>query len=738
MLPTFSTDLLRSFEALPGMYLILSPELYILTASNAYCSAVTKIRSEIRGKYIFEVFPIREDEAEELRIDYSLSKVIETRKSHYLPIIRFDGPGIQEKSNIDAYYWQSSNHPVFDDNGELFYIIHQIEAVNERLGRFFMQAPAGICILDGPDFVFELVNPHYQELFPDRELKGRKLMAALPELKNTPIPKMIEHVFNTGDPFEGREMLIPLARTKNGPIEERYFNFIYQARLNIHGNIDGVMVFVFEVTEVVLNRLKDRERENRFKFLLNAVPQQVWTARPDGQLDYVNEVVSQDFGRSIVDIVGSGWQSFIHPDDLPDCLSQWMESLTHGSEYMVEFRLLFADGTYKWHLARAIPFIEHGQITLWLGTNTNIEFQKTNERRKDEFLSIASHELKTPLTSIKAFNQLMLRANDVASMQDHLEKSSENIVRLEKLIDDLLDVTKITAGKMQYNMEEFDFHSIVEDVVSGAKLLAIHHDLILESNEQTLFYGDRFRLEQVLHNFLNNAIKYSPDGKKIIINSKVDKENLIVSIQDFGIGIPKHEISRLFERYYRVDNTVMRFEGLGLGLFIASEILKRHRGNFWLESEEGVGSTFFFKLPISNYDLMPVKERPDFYQDESVIIKYNKQFERLELDWLGHQNIKTVKQGCLKTLEMILRFKVKKILNNNTNVVGSWSDASEWVGAIFYPMMEKKGIHSIAWVYSSNAFSQLSANKSVDVATGNISTQFFVDFDEAHKWINSR
>ncbi len=963
MQSTYSADLLRSFETLPGMYLILSKELEILTASNAYCAAVAKQRAEIIGKYIFDVFPIRKNEAKELRVDYSLSQVIATGKPHYLPIIRFDGPGISKNTNSKACYWQSSNHPVVNDDGKLHYIIHQVEEVSERiiaeerlkdglkiqtelaakssqlskrlekllseiparmatlagpnfvyeyinsrystvlegrdiigkpilealpelkghplidclkavyktgvtfegyeicvplskkkdgplvntyfnlayqarydedgevngilsfayditelvnarkileekeqdllnlneevqaineelnaaneelvesneeliltkatlenlnvtlddqvklrtkeltiaqieserqrerLGRFFMQAPAGICILDGPDLIFELVNPHYQALFPGRQLIGKKLIDALPELVDTPILKMIERVFKTGDPFDGHEMLIPLARTPNGPIEERYFNFIHQTRQDINGNTDGVMVFAFEVTEVVLNRLKEREREDRFKFLLNAIPQQVWTAKPNGQLDYVNEIVSQDFGRSIVDIVGSGWQTFIHPDDLQNCLAQWMDALIHGSEYMVEFRLLFADGTYKWHLARAVPLIEQGQITLWLGTNTNIEFQKINEQRKDEFLSIASHELKTPLTSIKAFNQLLLRAKDVMSMQDHLKKSSDNIIRLEKLIDDLLDVTKITAGKMQYAMEEFNFESMVEDVVDGVKLIATHHELIVESNEQTVFYGDRFRLEQVLNNFLSNAIKYSPNGKKIIIKSQIEQENLIVSIQDFGIGIAKHEINRLFERYYRVDNTAMRFEGLGLGLFIASEILKRHKGNFWLDSEEGVGSTFFFRLPISNYDLIPIKEKPDLYQDENIIINYNKQFERLELDWIGHQNMKTVKHGCLKTLEMILRFKVTKILNNNSNVVGSWSDASEWVGTIFFPMMEKKGVHSVAWIYSSNAFSQLSANKSVDVATANITTQFFTTYQEAEKWINTR
>jgi PAS domain S-box-containing protein len=622
MLPSYSADFLRTFETLPGMYLVLSSELCILTASNNYCDVLSKSRNSIIGKHVFDVFPIR-DEPEELRIDYSLKQVIATGKSHYLPVIRFDGHDFKESQKIR--YWQSSNHPVFNEDGSIYYLIHQVEEVSEQI-----------------------------------------------------------------------------------------------------------------IAEAALNQSKEREREDRFKFLLNAIPQQVWTAKADGELDYVNEVVCNDFGRSISYIVGSGWQTFVHPDDLPHCLTRWMDALSNGTEYMVEFRLLFANGIYKWHLARALPLIEQGRITLWLGTNTNIDFQKTNEKRKDEFLSIASHELKTPLTSIKAFNQLMLRANDPREIQQHSKKSSDNIVRLEKLIDDLLDVTKITAGKMQYNMEKFNFDGMVEDVIESFKLIALHHEVILENNEPAVYRGDHFRLEQVLNNFLSNAVKYSPSGKKIIVNSRNEQDNLVVSIQDFGIGIAKQDVDRLFERYYRADNTAMRFEGLGLGLFIASEILKRHKGNFWLESEEGVGSTFYFRLPIYSQNLSPVREKNEFYQDETIIINYNKEANRLELDWIGHQNMETVKHGCLKTLEMILRFKITKILNNNIRVVGSWSDASEWVGMVFFPMMEKKGIHSVAWIYSPNAFSQLSAKKSVDVAVGNIVTQFFTSFEEAEGWINKR
>lgn len=226
------------------------------------------------------------------------------------------------------------------------------------------------------------------------------------------------------------------------------------------------------------------------------------------------------------------------------------------------------------------------------------EVKKLNTK-KDEFLSIASHELKTPLTSIKALNQLMRRTQDPAKFAEFLGKSAENIQRLEKLVNNLLDVTKINAGKMQYDMQPFDFGQMLKESIQSVQHTTTTHEIILNADLEVAFTGDRMRLEQVINSLLTNAIKYSPGGKKVLVNAKVEEGNVTVSVQDFGIGIPKDHLSRLFERFFRADNTAMRFEGLGLGLFISSEILKQHMGDFWIESEPGEGSTFYFRLPVN-------------------------------------------------------------------------------------------------------------------------------------------
>jgi PAS domain S-box-containing protein len=967
-------EMLRVFETLPQPYLILSPELYMLTASNVYLQLTNKTRVEIEEQYLFDVFPKMPDWASnEGGIAFSLHQVLETLQPHQLPVTRFDIPDRDSPQQLAERYWETSHTPVFDADGKICYIIHHTENVTERvlaeralkhsldketqaaatakrlrqqieklfdeipaqiaivtgpdmvyefinpryktdlfpnrevlgkplldalpevtgqpiwdilqhvyktgetvagqeinipladetggnvkdhyfnyvyqairddegkvvsvlsfkyditelvlakkhleqnekellalnsdlananaevqatneeiqsaneelhatneelfrtqesvlrlndeleerverrnielfnaqaeaarerdrLKRFFMQVPSGICVLDGPEMVFELVNPAYQQLFPGRDLLGKPIMEALPELDGTPIIDILKRVYYTGNTFEGKELLVPLARKPGGTIEDRYFNFIYQARYDGDGIVDGILVFAFELTETVLTRQKEKENEQRFRFLLNAMPQQVWTARPDGSLDYVNEVICDDFGQNMDQILGRSLQEFIHPDDRLVSSQKWKAALQNGNEFMVEFRLKFHDGQYIWHLARALPLIENGHIRLWLGTNTNIEIQKNNEQKKDEFLSIASHELKTPLTSIKAFNQLMQRTSDLQKLNGFIQKSAAHVLRLEKLINDLLDVTRINAGKMEYTMEPFSFLEMLKDSIESAQQATTSHQIILERADDVIYTGDRFRLEQVVNNLLSNAIKYSPEGKKVLVNCSVHADgSIIVSVEDFGIGIEEKDLMRLFDRYYRVDNTAMRFEGLGLGLFISAEILKRHNGSFWIESVPDKGSTFYFRLPPATAaKSLPVADSDTHYQDDSIVIKYNPGDHRLDVDWIGFHNLESVQRGCLKMLDMLKKNKVSKVLNSNIHVLGNWSEAADWGNTEWFPAMEKAGLRYFAWVYSPSVFSQLSARKSVDTLAGQVVIQFFTDVASAEEWITSK
>ena len=231
---------------------------------------------------------------------------------------------------------------------------------------------------------------------------------------------------------------------------------------------------------------------------------------------------------------------------------------------------------------------------------TDINDQRENEKKKDEFISIASHELKTPLTTIKAFFQIAVKEMDPGFKSYNLiDKASRQVNRMERLIGDLLDVSKINAGKMQYDEEDFDFQQVLKDAVDNVQEIFPAHKIVIENTVPAVLHGDRHRIEQVIVNLLINAVKYSPRADKVLIRAELSEGRLVVTIEDFGIGIDETHIGGLFDRFYRVDGS-HNYQGLGLGLFISSEIIKRHGGSISVKSEPGKGSAFTFQLPVAS------------------------------------------------------------------------------------------------------------------------------------------
>ncbi|MGF7077703.1 ATP-binding protein [Mucilaginibacter sp. UYCu711] len=242
--------------------------------------------------------------------------------------------------------------------------------------------------------------------------------------------------------------------------------------------------------------------------------------------------------------------------------------------------------------------------------NIELDFQEVEkekraeaEAKKDEFFNMVSHELKTPLTNIKAINQVMEKALDKSEKNyPFINSAGNSIKRLERLIEDLLDVTKINAGDIDLNITSFDLSEALTQSIATVQQISPKHVILLENNIGIIYSGDQFRIERVLINLLNNAIKFSPDADLVIVKATADLVEVTVSVQDFGIGIAKEDIDQLFNRFFRVSKTAMKFQGVGLGLYIAAEIIKRHRGHFTISSKLGKGSFFAFHLPLQTDD----------------------------------------------------------------------------------------------------------------------------------------
>jgi len=230
-----------------------------------------------------------------------------------------------------------------------------------------------------------------------------------------------------------------------------------------------------------------------------------------------------------------------------------------------------------------------------------IEHRKDLEKKKDEFISIASHELKTPLTSMRGYIQLLERLINKENNKDlkiYISKVSSQINKLGDLVSDLLDISNMESGKMKLNIRPFSFEDMLNNSVDNIQQIFPNHIIVRKGSANIIYPGDEMRLEQVIVNYLTNAIKYSPDKLEIEIESIVDENWLEVRVTDHGIGISKELQEQLFEKFFRVEESSNRFQGLGIGLFICQEIIQRHGGICGVESKLGEGSTFFFKLPL--------------------------------------------------------------------------------------------------------------------------------------------
>ncbi|HUQ84849.1 MAG TPA: PAS domain S-box protein [Candidatus Limnocylindrales bacterium] len=479
----------------------------------------------------------------------------------------------------------------------------EIENEQNKLTELFMQAPALIAILKEPQHIFELANPLYMQLVGMRDIVGKPIREALPELKGQGIYELLDSVYKTGKPYFGNEVLVKLDRKGDGKLEDSYFNFVYQASRNSKNKIDGILIYAIEVTEQVKARQLVEESEEKFRTLAENIPNLVWTANADGWIYWYNSRWYKYTGTKPAQMEGWGWKSVHHPDALPHVLKKWKESITTGEPFEMVFPIKGKDKKFRPFLTRVIPVKDKkGKIIKWFGTNTDISKQKELERQKDDFLGIASHELKTPVTSIKAYGQVLqtifTRKGDQKAVEQ-LQKMDAQINKLTNLIGDLLDVTKIQSGRLEFHEDYFDFNGLVGEVIDDLQLTTEKHKIKQELGKVKKVYADRERIGQVITNLISNAIKYSPHTKKIIVRTKKEKNKVTLSVEDFGVGIPKAKQDKVFKQFFRVSGPKLStFPGLGLGLYVSSEIIKREGGQIWVESQVGKGSTFYFNLPI--------------------------------------------------------------------------------------------------------------------------------------------
>src|SRR5690554_1003696 len=243
------------------------------------------------------------------------------------------------------------------------------------------------------------------------------------------------------------------------------------------------------------------------------------------------------------------------------------------------------------------------QLSLQAERARHYEEVKALNARKDEFIGLASHELKTPLTSVAGYLEILSRMVADEKSQLFLHKTRQQVKKISALVDDLLDVTKIESGKLPFSEERFDIRRVVEDVIELISHSNHAYQFVLNTEVDELFItGDPHRIEQVLTNLLTNAVRYSPGTDRVELLLSEEEECALIGVKDYGVGIPQDKLEEIFSRFYRVNETKSQASGLGLGLYLSQEIVSRHGGTIWAESQPGEGSVFWVRLPLKRRD----------------------------------------------------------------------------------------------------------------------------------------
>lgn len=350
------------------------------------------------------------------------------------------------------------------------------------------------------------------------------------------------------------------------------------------------------------------ERERLVELLAN-VPSIVWETWADSegneQVNFVSPYIKEMTGYTTEDWLSKPnfWLTITHPKDRKKAADELAEIYRQGQGGISRHRWLTKDNRTIWVESRSFVVKNSAGIPVGMrGVTLDVTEQMEEERRKDEFISIASHELKTPITSVKVFNHILkkiIAEDSDERVQTYLKRMDTQLNKLTMIINDLLDVTKIQSGRVSFNWEDSDLKKMVQEAVENHQTIHSHYRFGIDGDINGLVKIDRERINQVLVNLLSNAVKYSPRSTEVIVLLSQNDNEVVVGVKDFGIGIPQEHQNKIFSRFYRVQGSDDKtFPGLGIGLYICKQIIDRHQGKIWLESEAGSGSTFYFSLPV--------------------------------------------------------------------------------------------------------------------------------------------
>jgi PAS domain S-box-containing protein len=507
------------------------------------------------------------------------------------------------------------------------------ERAEAELSQVFEQAPVAICVLRGPEHVYEMVNPVYRGQLGPRDPVGRTVRQVLPELEEQGVVALLDQVYRTGQAFRAGEFRVTYDRAGDGRPEERFFNLVYHPLVDDGGAVRGVVTVSTEVTAQVRARRALEESERQFRTLAESIPQLAWMADETGSISWYNQRWYDYTGTTPEQMHGWGWRAVHHPDAVARVEARYRRAVEAGEPWEDTFPLRGADGAYRRFLSRALPVRDDaGRIVRWFGTNTDVEETlraqeartqalaeaqaartqaEEASRAKSVFLATMSHEIRTPINAVIGYADLLDMGlqgplNDGQSgYLDRIRASSQHLLGL---VNDVLDFAKIEAGQMGVVRERVSLRDAAADALAMVLPQGAARGIELGEvpcDPDAAYVGAPDRVRQILLNLLSNAIKFTRPGGRVTVRCWGDAEPLpgvhppqpgpyaCIEVEDTGIGIAPEHLARVFEPFTQVDETHTRETGgTGLGLAISRRFARLMGGELSARSRPGHGSVF--------------------------------------------------------------------------------------------------------------------------------------------------
>ncbi|RZK23881.1 MAG: PAS domain S-box protein, partial [Flavobacterium sp.] len=499
----------------------------------------------------------------------------------------------------------TTNEELSASNEELILYQRNLEEINTdlteselRFKNLITQAPVGICVINASNLIVQDVNDNYLALVGRQreEIQDKLIWESVAEAAYIYEPIM-NSVISTGKSFIAKEHQLDLFR--NGKMESVIIDFVYDPIFDSKNRVAMILVLAIDVTDKVIARKNIEDVEERIRLAVEAA--EIGTYDHDM---ITNEVLASERFDAIFDVQKPYSREqlleAIHPDDRHIGYEARKLARVTGKLFY-EARVVHRDQSIHWMRVQGKVYYKDDIPVRLLGTVLDITEFKKLQQQKDDFISIASHELKTPITSLKASLQLLERLKNSPSptmFPRLIDQALRSMDKITELIDDLLNVSQMGQGNISLKRTDFSIGQMILESIDHIKI-AEEYKIIVEGDQNLIITADEHRISQVVSNFVNNAVKYAPDSKEIFI-SFAEINNLVrVSVKDNGNGILPEKVPHLFERYYRADESNFQVSGLGLGLYISADIIKRHQGDIGVISEVGKGSEFWFTLPIN-------------------------------------------------------------------------------------------------------------------------------------------